>query len=196
MTKQTERQKWEAALAEHFAREWAANRLLTYEEFSLLEKFRYVQTGITISAWLTRHGRQLIQEREILRESLEVESQPRIVILSNMTGLAAAQKCFEKGRPPAIFYFTPESFDSFLAEHPDETQRWHVVYTCYLSDELDAKTIALAGKKYKLRKTEQYVVHYEISTLAPLFERGIVHLWKWNGRNQTLLEEGFQHWVS
>ena len=191
----TLKQDWESALTEHFDREYSAHPLPERARFSKAKEYQCCSVGGTLIAWLEDYGPRLLQEREVLRHALEVESDPTIIFTSTVPGLVAAKEILDP-RPASVFYFLEDDFTSFLSRHPDPTFQWHVVYSSYFTHQLDADTLARAVAKYKLRSTERFWLHRESSMLAPLFGRGGDHLWKWNGRKPTLLEESFNTWVS
>ena len=195
MSEVTDRQNWQSALTEHFERESVAHPLPAREQLSKAEQFQCRTLGGTLISWLKCHGPRLLQERDALRYAFGVESDPAIVLTSTIPGLIAAKQILDP-RPASIFFFSPEAFASFLAHHPDNTFRWHVVYSSFFSDQLETDLLARACSKYKLRPSETFWIHRESTMVARLFGRGGDHLWKWNGRKMTLLEEGFNTWLS
>ena len=195
MPKTSNKQDWQSALTECFDLECSAQPLPERAQLSKAEEYQCRSLGGTLIAWLERHGPRLLQEREVLRHSFEVESDPAIVFTSTAPGLVAAKQILDP-RPASIFYFLADAFTSFLSRHPDPTFQWHVVYSSHFTEQLDPDALARAVAKHKLRSTERFWLHRESSMLAQLFGRGGDHLWKWNGRKPTLLEEGFNAWVS
>jgi len=179
MPKTSNKQDWQSALTEHFDRECSAHPLPERAQLSKAEEHQCRLLGGTLVVWLERHGPRLLQEREVLRHSFEVESDPAIVFTSTVPGLVAAKQILDPRRV-SIFYFLADAFTSFLSRHPDT----------------NPDTLARAVAKHKLRSTERFWLHRESSMLAQLFGPGGDHLWKWNGRKPTLLEEGFNAWVS
>ncbi|MEP6673173.1 MAG: hypothetical protein ABJF10_28750 [Chthoniobacter sp.] len=195
MPENTARTAWETALAEHVAREYAANPIPTHHTLSPIETFQGQTIGHTVVAWWNRYRYPLLEEREVLRESFGIESDPAMILLSEGPGLVALNTIFKKPSPNT-FFLTPESFDSFLEDHPDETHRWHVVFLCAFTPDLEPRVLSLAEAKYPLAEREQYWVHHETTALAPLFVRGCQHLWKLSGEEMILLEEAFYTWIS
>jgi len=186
---------WQSAVAAHFERERADHPLPSRDRLSATEEFQLRIVGGSLVNWLERYGPQMLKEREFLRELNDVDSSPDIVFISTVPGLVAANEILDP-RPPSIFFFSQEEFSLFLKENPDPTFRWHVTYTSYFHELLDADILARASQKYKLRSKEEFWLHRESSMLGQLFGRGGDHLWKWNGRKPALLEEGFNTWIS
>ena len=195
MPKTSNKQDWQSALTKYFDRECSTQPLPERAQLSKAEEYQCRSLGGTLIAWLERHRPRLLQEREVLRHSFEVQSHPAIVFTSTAPGLVAAKQILDP-RPASIFYFFADAFTSFLSRHPDPTFQWHVVYSSHFTEQLDPDTLARAVAKHKLRSTERFWLHRESSMLGQLFGRGGDHLWKWNGRKPTLLEECFNAWVS
>ena len=195
MLQPSNKQDWQSSLAVHFDLECSSNPLPEREQFSKAEGHQCRLLGGILIEWLNRHGPKLLQERDVLRHGLEVEGDPAVIIVSSVPGLVAAKEILDP-RPASIFYFLPDAFTSFLSRHPDPTFQWHIVYSSSFSEHLDTETSARAVAKHKLRSTERFLLHSESTMLAQRFARGGDHLWKWNGRKMTLLEEGFNSWVS
>ncbi len=191
----SEGQKWEAALREHAAQEHETRPLPPRAQLSPLEERQCRVLGGTLISWLRQHSGPLLTEREVLKDSFKVESDPVIVVISDKPGLTAAREILE-GAPFPIFYLSQAGFDAFLEKHPDETFRWHVVFTSYFHQSADADLQAKMNALAQLSPGEEFWLHREASTLAPLFERGCDHLWRWGGEELSLVEEAFSTWLS
>lgn len=186
---------WQTALQKHVAQEYETRPLPPREQLSALEEYQCRIFGGTLIAWLQQHSHPLLTEREVLKQTLKVESDPVIVVISDKPGLTAAHEILE-GAPFPIFYLAQASFDTFLAAHPDETFRWHVVFTSYFHQNAEAHVLAKMNALAQLKPGEEFWLHREASTLAPLFERACDHLWKWDGEDLSLVEEAFNGWIS
>ena len=194
MSETSSKQEWQAALRAHFTQECSDHALPARATFSQKEEFQCRILGGALLGWLKEYGPRLLQEREVLRESFEVESDPVVVIISSTPGLVAAREILGLRRE-MIFWFTAEAFAAFLERHPDPGNRWHVVYTTYFLDSIGEDDLLRASAN-DLEPNEEFWMHREHSLIAPLFERGGDHLWKWDGTDTTLLEEGFNMWLS
>jgi len=184
------RETWRAALAEHSKQGLEEHPLPARATLSAADDMRCQITGDTLLDWLRKYGPPMLQEREVLRDSFEVETDPAIVFISTIPGLVAGLQILGV-KQERVFFSTPERFASFLKRYPDDTNRWHVTYECYFFTPEEPKDLALAKQKYPLQPGEEYWLHREVSTLAPLFVRGGEHLWKWDGKTPVLLEEAF-----
>lgn len=188
-------QNWQAALQKHAAQEYETRPLPPRAELSALEEYQCRIFGGTLIAWLRQHSHPLLMERQVLKQTLKVESDPVIVVISDKPGLTAAREILARASFP-IFHLPQASFDAFLKEHPDDTFRWHVVFTSYFHQDADAHTLAKMNALAPLQPGEEFWLHREASTLAPLFERACDHLWKWDGEDLALVEEAFSSWIS
>lgn len=185
--------QWQSA--EYFNQVYAAQPIPPRTELSLAQNHQCQSIGWTLIHWLQKYGPPMLQEREVLRESFDVESNPMIVFITSTPGLVAAAHLL-KSRPPHIVYFSRESFDSFLEQYPDPNFRWHVVFTSLYTEDIAADTLARASAAYPLGLYERYWLHLETSELADLFALGAEHLWRWDGIEPLLLEEAFNTWRS
>lgn len=188
-------QEWQAALQEHAAQEYQTRPLPPRAELSALEEKQCRILGGTLISWLQEHSHPLLTEREVLKQTLGVESDPVIVVISDKPGLTAAREILE-GAPFPIFYLPQASFDAFLEKHPDETFCWHVVFTSYFHQDAEADVKEKMDALAQPQPGEEVWLHRESSLLAPLFERACDHLWKWNGEEFSLVEEAFSSWIS
>lgn len=190
-----EKQSWQSSLSAYFDLEYHARPLPARESLSHEQEWQCRILGGAIYNWLQKYGGPLLREREMLRESMNVESEPIIVLTANMPGLVAACEILAQ-KPDSIFYFSPEAFQLFLETNPDKGFCWHVEYTNILEESLSEKNLSRAAEQFPIKDAERYWLHREVSTLGRLFARGGEHLWKWDGEKPVLLEEGFNMWVS
>lgn len=195
MPETLEGQQWQAALQQHAAQEYQARPLPARAELSALEENQCRILGGTLISWLQRHSHPLLAERDVLKTMIDVEADPVIVVISDTPGLIAAQEILARA-PFPIFFLPQASFDAFLAQHPDKTFRWHVVFTSFFYQAADAETQQQMNARAALQPGEAFWLHREVSSLAPLFARGGDHLWKWDGQAMALIEEAFAAWVS
>ena len=105
MPKTSNKQDWQSALTEHFDRECSAHPLPERAQLSKAEEYQCRSLGGTLIVWLERHGPRLLQEREVLRRSFEVESDPAIVFTSTVPDLVAAKQ-ISRPKTPINFLFS------------------------------------------------------------------------------------------
>lgn len=194
-TDHTPRQRWQAALLQHFENAYCLDPLPPREQLSPAQECQCRILGGALIEWLQRHGPCLLREREFLKSPMKLESEPIIVILSDLPGLVAAREILDP-KPKFTLFFSRPIFEAFLVDHPDETFRWHVAFANLFLESLTDEDLSRAVQRYPLQPSEQYWLHRESSTLGINFGRGGDHLWKWDGSDTTLLEEGFNEWVS
>lgn len=150
--------------------------------------------GGNLISWLEQHGPLLMQQRSMLAKLNDCwEEPPFVVFTSNQPGLVAATEII-RGMRHQIACLFPEEFSSWLKKHPDPDNRWHVHTWSYFTP-LDKEIVKLA-KAYPIAPGECYWLHKEGSQCGNLFGRGGDHLWKWDGHEAVLLEEGIRQWVS
>jgi hypothetical protein len=193
----TNRQEWQKAIAKHFDAEYAAHVLPSKELLTKAEDFQRRTIGSTIYHWLKETGPELLQERELVKDPFgDADSEPVIVLISTVPGLVAASDMMPS-RQKRVFYFKENAFQRFFEQHPDPKYLWHVTYTSYFVEELDAATRERAVTRYPLETpAEKFWLHREASILGELIGRGMDHLWKWDGERATMLEQGFHTWVA
>ena len=188
-----EGRKWFDGLR-RFVSECRARRpVVDREDLSAFEEIQCRIIGGSLIAWLREHGPRLVHERAVLAEFQNCETDPIIVFTSGQPGLVAVREILRKG-PANIVSLFPNEFSDWLNDHPDPDYRWHIhTWSCF--EPVDADT-AKKAKKYPCSEGESLWLHKEGTTCGHLFGRGGDHLWKWNGREPKLLEEGMNQWVS
>ena len=149
--------------------------------------------GGSLIAWLREHGPRLIQERAVEAELQNFEIDPYILFTSDSPGLVAAREILSKGPSNIVFLYSDE-FNEWLKKNPDSDYRWHI-HTWSFFAPIDEDT-AKKAKKYPCSRGESLWLHKEGTMCGQLFGRGGDHLWKWNGREPKLLEEGMNQWVA
>jgi hypothetical protein len=121
------------------------------------------------------------------------EKDPYIVFTSDSSGLVAAREILSKG-PANIVFMYPDEFTEWLKKNPDSDYRWHI-HTWSFFGPVDEETEKEA-EKYQCSEGESLWLHKEGTMCGNLFGRGGDHLWKWNGRDAELLEEGMNQWIA
>ena len=188
-----EGRKWYGGL-KRFVSECRAKRpVVDREDLSAFEEIQCRIIGGSLIAWLREHGPRLIQERAVEAELQNFEKDPYIVFTSESPGLVAAREILRKG-PANIVSLFPNEFSDWLNDHPDPDYRWHI-HTWSFFAPVDVET-AKKAEKYHCSEGESLWLHKEGTMCGQLFGRGGDHLWKWNGREPELLEEGMNQWVS
>lgn len=167
--------------------------LMARADLSTAEEMQCRIIGGSLLAWLQKYGPRLLQERAVFAGLENWEKDPFIVFTSDRAGLVAASEILEES-PPRIAFLHPDEFASWTNTHPDAEYRWHVHMWSFF-EPLDADT-AKRAEKFPLQLGETYWLHREGTMCGQLFGRGGDSLWKWNGTEPTLLEEGFSLWVS
>jgi hypothetical protein len=167
--------------------------LIARDALSFAEEMQCRIIGGSLIAWLEKHGPCRLQERAVLASLQGWEKDPFFVFTSEQSGLVAASEILKEGSNTTVLLY-PDEFANWLQGHPDQEYRWHVHTWSYFAS-LDADMAQRAGK-YPLAAGETYWLHKEGTMCGSLFGHGGDHLWKWNGKEPTLLEEWFDKWVS
>jgi hypothetical protein len=167
--------------------------LIARKDLSAAEERQCRIIGGSLIRWLQNYGPSLLEERAMLADFENWEKDPCIVFTSEQPGVVAANEIL-KASPPTIVFLYPDEFTRWTESHPDPEYRWHV-HTWSFFAPLDPMTGQRAAR-YPLAAGETYWLHKEGTMCGPLFGRGGDHLWKWDGENATLLEEGFNQWIS
>lgn len=188
------RETYEQQLREYLRRCREARPIPTRETLSPLEEAQYWILGGHLIRWLRDWGPGLLQQRAVLEQMFAREvTQPLICFRTSMPGLVAAQQILGEEHPRVV-YGLHEEFERFPIK--DELFRHHVELLSFFEPGDAARFGSKLVSRYPLREGEQYWFHYDETVLGNLFARGCRHLWKWDGKQLTLLEEAFERWIS
>jgi hypothetical protein len=163
------------------------------EALSSMEEMQCRIIGGCLISWLQEHGPRMIQERAVLSKTQNWEEDPFIVFTSQQPGLAAAQEILEDAGE-SVAFLHPEEFTQWLENHPDPDYVWHVHTWSYFAPV--EEDMAEEAKEHPVAEGETLWLHKEGTYCGTLFGRGGDHLWKWDGKELTLLEEGIHTWIS
>ncbi len=186
--------RWFERLKNQIGEHRSVRPIIDRQSLSTAEEMQCRIIGGSLIRWLTDYGPELLQERCVLSELMDVEEDPYIIFTSTAPGLVAAGEILQDG-PSHIVFLYIEEFDEWLRREPDRDYRWHVHFWSYFDENLNEE-ISKKAKQYQLKENEQYWLHKEGTRLGPLFGRGADHLWRWNGSEAELLEECIDHWIS
>lgn len=185
--------------ASHF-RQYEADRrkaipLARREKLTLIEESRCQIIGGSFLQWLQELGPRFLEERAIMSKLLNVDTHPFVVFTSDMPGLVAANELVGADSEQ-VGFLLKEEFDNFQLQISDPTYRWHIHVWSYFHTRIEDAMEAEARMKYPLPNGCEYWVHSEGTMWAENAGRGGEHLWKWDGREATLLEEAISSWVT
>lgn len=185
--------EWRAHLARFVARSRARKPIPSRASLSLAEEHQCRIIGGALLAWLESNGPAAIADRNAHARAMPFAfkplTSPTIVLILDRPGLVAAAEILAD-KPPNIFFLESSPFQRFKRSHPDDEFDHHIVYrSCFLPEPTQLE-------QYPLMEGEEFWIHEESTTLGPLSGRGVQHLWKWDGHQPTLLEEGFGGWIS
>lgn len=186
---------WRTALARHFEREAIVRPLPDRRSFTPEQEFQCRVLGGALLQWGRYVPDHWLAERDFLSRDFKVDPDPVIIFVSSVPGLVAAREIHDP-RPEYFVYLSAESYEEFIAQHPDHTFRWHVRYISQISTSLENGDAVQAAAEYPLAAGECYWLHREETDLAILFGRYYSHLWKFDGGNVTLLEGVFRQAIS
>ncbi len=184
---------WFNSLKDHISTRLVAEPLPVMGGLSAADLARCRLQGGTLIAWLERHSPRLLQERAMFSHLEGNDPRPFIVVLSDVTGLVAAEEIV--GESNRLAFLKRSEFEAFTTEHPDDELKWHVRFV----NEITVPSGIMAEKaaiEFPLLVGEEYWLHIEESIMGPLFARGFKHLLKWDGINISVLKEGFSCWIS
>ncbi len=188
------RETYEQQLREHLRHCRQARPIPALEMLSPLEEAQYRILGGHLIQWLQSWGPGLLSERATLEQIFGREAtQPLICFQTSIPGLVAAQQILGEEHPRVV-YGLCEEFRAFPIR--DELFQYHVELISLFEPGNAAKFGGELVSRYPLREGEQYWFHYDETVLGNLFARGCRHLWKWDGKQLTLLEEAFERWLS
>jgi hypothetical protein len=149
--------------------------------------------GGGLISWLNKYGPAFLQERAVLSSLMNVSKDPILVFTSTVPGMVAAREILADASESVVALFAEELID-WLTTNPDPEYRYYVHMWSFFANP-DDEILSKAGD-YPIGDGECYWLHKEGTMCGLLFGRGGDHLWKWDGKEATLLEEGVKCWVS
>ena len=185
---------WAKGLQEHLAMRQKDQPIPERENLTPMQEQQCRILGGHLLSWLRQWGPALIQERNCFADMEKWDKQPVIVILTDVPGLVAASEILG---PPndSLIYGKHEHVREYLTTTPDADFSLHCELASYF-EELDEANAAALRKKFKLDDQTHLISHYDCSTMGPLFARGGRHLWSFQKETPSLVEEGYDSWVS
>lgn len=184
---------WIAALRSHLANCFDAMPIPPRNSLSHIEELQCRILGGHLISWLEKWGPEMIQERSFVALSPEQKCEPHVVILSSGPGLTAANEILSP-LSEQVSFCRRSDYEEFCANFPDVDFLYH----CCLESRFE-----VPARDHEDRLREQYQlqtgeiwIHYDCSTMAPLFARGGRHLWHYDGDSPRLVAEAYETWVS
>jgi hypothetical protein len=146
--------------------------------------------GSSLRQWLPQVGPRFLQERAVLGPMLELDAEPLLVFTSDVPGLVAAQEILGP-EPERAVCLLVEEYDALPRRLADPDCRWHVHVWSFFRPSVHRGFRAWARERYPLPKGSRYWQHSEGTLWGALAGRSVDHLWNWDGKEATLLEEAF-----
>ncbi len=188
-----DRNTYETKLRKYLAECRRRKPIPTRNDLDALNEFQCRVLGGHMINWLREWGPKLFQERTAFGEQDGLDKNPVICFITSVPGLAAANEILVD-YPGSAVGCLAEDFTVFSEK--DDDFLFHIEVHSHF-EELDImEDNHNIFEQYPLDEHEQYLFHVDESIMGPLFARGGRHLWKWNGSELNLLQEGLQTWVS
>lgn len=187
---------WQTAATGFERKLRAKSPLPARESFTPSEEHQCQLLGGALIGWLEQRGPSLLRQRELTALAMPfafpgLGQEPTIVFISDQPGLVAAQEILDPPSPGILCLGFAE-YQALRNLYPDERWQYHIVYQSHLQQHPEDVDPA----QYPIQKGEVYWLHEERTILGRLFGRGADHLWKWDGQQCELLQEGYGHWIS
>lgn len=148
--------------------------------------------GGSLLAWLNKHGPEVLEQRLLLQPG---ESAPGLVFTSDITGLVAALEILGPS-PEGIVYLLDDEAEDVLSRWQEDFFHSCVHFWARFRPRLPKHFKAQIAERHPIPPRAKYWIHEEGTMWGPLAGGGAEHLWMWDGKQTTLLEEAFQSWVS
>lgn len=171
------------------------------ESLTPLQEMQCRILGGHLLNWLDNWGPQLILERNVYADLRPPDERPEdkepiIVFVMDEPGLVAAREIIRdtSGR---LVYVRKKDFDFCMAINPDPGYVCHcVLQSLFLEEGEQGVDFTALRERFSLDADTPIGVHYDCSTMGPLFARGGLHLWAFTEDGPKLIEEAFESWVS
>jgi hypothetical protein len=168
------------------------------ENLSELEEQMCRINGGAIINWFQKYGPSLLQGRS--QEWLfgkELDKDPYIIFVTDITGLVAANEIFSP-LPPKTIFLLPEELKNWKnSESFDPMYHQHIWASSFFSDKISESLTLKVKEKFPLASGSSHLFHHEGTQYAGDAGLGGIHVWEWKGTGQpTLLEEAAEKWIS
>ena len=185
---------WFGRLREIARERRRANPLPGRNTLSTEEEFHYRIIGGALVRWLQHYLPKVLEERNAGHPAIQPNPEPHVVFISSPPGLMAACEILE---PPSdqVVCITTDEYREYVEDAPDINYESHLSYSSYVEDIVPDELRALIDQSYPLEAGEVFWLHYEETIWGNDAGHGTVHLWKWNGQEPQLLEEGLTTWI-
>jgi len=185
---------WARGLQEHLSMCQQNDPIPARESLTPTQEKQCRILGGHLIRWLQQWGPALIQERNFFADMNKWDKQPVIVILTDVPGLVAASEILG---PPndSLIYGNHQHVREYLTTTPDAEFTFHCELASYFEVLDEAKASSLR-EKFNLNDQTHLASHFDCSTMGPLFARGGRHLWSFQEETPSLVEEGYDSWVS
>lgn len=192
--KKKSKAEWATGLQEHLSVRQKNEPILERENLTPMQEQQCRILGGHLIRWLQQWGPALIQERSFLADVKNWDKDPVILIHTDVPGLVAAREILG---PPndSLIYGKHQHVREYLTTTPDAEFTFHCELASYF-EELDETRATALRERFNLDKQTLLASHFDCSTMGPLFARGGRHLWSFQEDRPSLVEEGYESWVS
>ncbi|WP_397385658.1 hypothetical protein [Prosthecobacter sp.] len=192
--KKKSKAEWATGLQEHLSVRQKDEPIPERENLTPMQEQQCRILGGHLIRWLQQWGPALIQERNFFADLNKWDKQPVIVILTDVPGLVAASEILG---PPndSLIYGKRQHVREYLTTTPDAEFTFHCELASYF-EELDEAKATTLRERFNLDDQTLLASHFDCSIMGPLFARGGRHLWSFQEETPSLVEEGYESWVS
>ena len=175
------REEYESRLREHLVACRSTNPIPPRSGLSDLAEQQCQLLGGHLINWLNDRAPSLLSERAVIARLQDWETDPLICVVSDIPGLVAADEILE-GEHERIVWGLPEDFEPLI--ELDQEQIFHVRFCSHFTAVDGADLPAELHEKHDIVADGEYFSHRDESVMGPLFVRGCLHLWRWDGASE------------
>ena len=158
------------------------------EHLSAEEEWQCRLIGGAFIRWYQQQLRDILAQRTALR-LIKFDARPLIVFTTTMPGLVAAQEILAEPAEGVVALLHTE-YEAWEQDHPVDAFTFHIHHWNYFGA-LDQDLLARAGETYPTVDADALRLQSTGYLWAEQSGAFADHLWRWDGHEMALLEEGF-----
>jgi hypothetical protein len=191
----TDKSTWAAALKTYIAERREAVPIPPRDSLTEEDEWHCRVIGGELIAWHQSGLRHILMQRHALRV-MEFEAKPLIVFTTSMAGLVAAQEIIPEPQGDLV-YLLDEEFTQWQERHSTSEVsefQWHIHHWSYFRA-INEKLLRRARGAYSEIDASGFRLHVSGDLWGESCGAEDEHLWRWDGGEMELLEEGFSRAV-
>jgi hypothetical protein len=198
---------WEHRLRGAWSEELARNPVPSRDSLTSVEEWQCRIQGGEFLEFFADGAEGVARTRAFVSEFSNMSPDPVPLFLSDRPGLVAAKEILGGGSESGILPLLEPWYRTWEQRFPDSEYMWHVSFMSYfepwsryVGGEDSYLGFAAEADHYRELVGDEdpatLWVHHSGAYVGPLAGQMTAHLWKWDGEEMNLLQEGFDFIVS